>query len=84
MPKKKKPVRKSAPKAKKKSVRASAKKVAPKKKPLRTKKSSGGKSAPRETVVETFEVELVGTPGNLFDEEDTGEEDFPQEYGGSE
>jgi hypothetical protein len=83
VPKKKKPAHKSAPKAKKKVVRA--KKVAPKKKPLRTKKPVGKKSPAREAVVESFEVELVGSSGNLFeDEEETGEEDFPQEYGGSE
>jgi hypothetical protein len=84
VPRKQKPARKSAPRTKKKVVRA--KKIAPKKKPLgKKKKTAGEKHAPGGGVVETFEVELVGASGDVFDDEDEGgEEDFPQEYGGSE
>jgi hypothetical protein len=81
---KKKPTRKKAPKAKKKPARS--KKRAPKKKPLRKKQRVVSKGpAAGVPVVETFEVELVGGTGNLFDDEEEGsDEDFPQEYGGSE
>lgn len=78
---KKKPTRKKAPKAKKKPARS--KKRAPKKKLLRKKKSVVSKSPATDVTV--VEVELVGSTGNLFDDEEEGsDEDFPQEYGGSE
>jgi hypothetical protein len=85
-PTRKKPVTAKKKPAKAKKQAAKVKKQASKKKPLRKKKpvSSNGTTA-RTPVVETFEVELVGGSGNLFDTEDEGgDEDFPQEYGGSE
>jgi hypothetical protein len=80
---KKKPSRKKPVAAKKKP--AKVKKQASKKKPLRKKKrASGNGKAIGTPVVETFEVELVGSTAGLFDDDDESDEDFPQEYGGSE
>jgi hypothetical protein len=82
---KKKLVRKSAPKSKKKPARP--KKLALKKKPLKKKPARGKNTAANSATAEVFEVELTGGPGNLLVDEDNdeiNEEDFPQEYGGSE
>jgi hypothetical protein len=83
---KKKPSRKKPAAAKKKPAKVKkVKKQASKKKPLRKKKrASGNGKATGTPVVETLEVELVGSNGSLFDDDDESDEDFPQEYGGSE
>jgi hypothetical protein len=78
---KKKPVRKS----KKKPARKSKKKAAPRRKAVRSKKAapkrkpSRGKTPATGVLLEVAEVEVIGEPEDV-----ANDEVFPPDYGGSE